>query len=417
MNTTIDAELQMKHPIAKESKAETRLDYLDGLRGIASVFVILCHLAAIFLSSYHTYQPDASALSRFFMNSPLNILTNGSTAVQCFFVLSGFLIARKMYRSQPKVSHALSPVRQYVKLVKLVFPAILFAAVLMWCGLMFHLKAAEQNPNLSFALDYNNFKPSVLNAFLLEPFYRVFVEGSRYVEPFWTIRFEFYGAILITAISYFAKDHVKIAKLTYLFCGFVFALISPHLAAFSIGALAFDCLDRKELDDSYIGKGVRWILSKKVFLILLGIFGAYLACLNQTMTGMWAPIRHLPGFISNHAGIIRALGIGLCLVCICKFVFLQKLLSIKPLKFAGKISPYTYAFHWPVTLSLGCGLYLLLAKTKLPYSVSVLFIGIAVTIATFALAFAYTKLIPLIAALEQWIGRKICSLFKKEKVN
>ena len=127
--------------ITTEHQTPTRIEYIDGIRGLASLFVVFCHLAAVFLPHFYSYKQDASTLSHIFINSPFNILTNGSVAVQCFFVLSGFLIARKMYGAKSSNVRSLSPVRQYVKLVKIVFPAILFAAILMWCGLMFHLKA------------------------------------------------------------------------------------------------------------------------------------------------------------------------------------------------------------------------------------------------------------------------------------
>ncbi|MBR2696515.1 MAG: hypothetical protein IKE48_03310, partial [Parasporobacterium sp.] len=34
--------------------------------------------------------------------------------------------------------------------------------------------------------------------------------------------------------------------------------------------------------------------------------------------------------------------------------------SFRPLSFIGKYSGYIYAFHWPVIISLGCGMFLLL---------------------------------------------------------
>ena len=160
---------------------------------------------------------------------------------------------------------------------------------------------------------------------------------------------------------------------------------------------------------------IKWILSKKVLIVLLGIIGIYFACINITVSGIWLPIKYLPNVFYNHIGVLRAFGIGLCLICICEFPFAQKILSLKPLKWMGKISAYTYAFHWPITLSLGCGLYLLLAKTSLPYQITVLFISLSVLVATFILAFLYTKLIPQMNKAEGWIMNKIMSLFKKEK--
>lgn len=395
----------------------SRIKYLDGLRGIASLFVVFTHLARVFFPNLYYYNMAASAFERFFCGSPLNVITNGKTAVHCFFVLSGFLIARKMYQQKSNGNRTLSPVRQYVKFVKLVFPAVMLAAILMWCGLMFHLKAAAQNPSLGFVLDYNNFKPTFLSAFIVDPFFNVFVDESLYIAPFWTIRFEFYGGILITIVSYFAKDHIRIAKLTYIFCGIVFALISPNLTSFVVGAFVFDCIERKEDDASLLGKCTRWILSKKILLALLGILGIYLASINHTLTGIWAPLKHI-SFVLSYLDVIRAVGIGICLICIFEFAVLQKILSFKPLNWLGKISAYTYAFHWPITLSLGCGLYLLLAKTTLPYYAVVSIISAAVIFVTMGLAFSYTKLVPLMRKAEKLGFDKLKGLlmkFKKEK--
>ncbi len=118
---------------------QNRLSHIDGIRGIASILVIFCHLACIFYMPYYKNTPGSSVFSKLFLASPLNVLTNGHTAVQCFFVLSGFLIARKLYLKRENAVQ--SPISQYLKLLKVVIPAVLFSAMLMGSGMMCHQKA------------------------------------------------------------------------------------------------------------------------------------------------------------------------------------------------------------------------------------------------------------------------------------
>lgn len=403
-----------KESISVSNEQIGRIAYFDGIRGIASILVVFCHLACVFLPNLYFYENATSKFYRFFFNTPLNVLTNGEFAVQCFFVLSGFLIARKMYALKQNNAKPFSPVKTYFKFVKIVFPAILLAAFLMRVGLMFHLQAAELNSELDFVLGYNNFTPTFLSAFFTEPFYRVFVSGSNYVGPFWTIRYEFYGTFLISAISFFAANRTKNTKMFYIFCGLIFAFINPYLTSFVVGAFVFDCLERRNVDNSWIDKIFNYILSNKILIVLFGIAGIYFASTSLKLTGFWKPIKYFCTIIDVDPTIFRAFGIGQCLICVHEFSFLKTLLAAKPFKWLGKISAQIYAFHWPIILSVGCGLYLLLAN-KLTYSIIVLIISASVLAVTILFAFSYIKLVPLIDRLGKQIAEKIQSFIKAKK--
>lgn len=389
----------------KKSLQSGRIDYIDGIRGISSILVIFCHLACVFIPGLYFVENIRNGFERLWINSPLNVLTNGNTPVQCFFVMSGFLIARKMYQPSKKMN---SPLREYRKLLRVVIPGILFAFVLMVSGLMFHIKAANHNSIMSFVNDYNNFNPTFLNV-VKDIFFSTFVDKSIYVGPFWTIKYEFLGALLITAISYYAAAN-KHSKSFYILFGIGLLFINPYLVSFVIGAFVFDCL-YKENDETLLGKAVGFLLSKKALVIVLFVIGLYLLCVNNYLSKIWKPFKLLQ-ILKFTPEIVAAMGVGTCLLCIEKTKVIKKFLSIRPLKFLGSISAYTYAFHWPIILSLGCGMYLLL-ENLLPYYYCVLIISLSVIIVTIILSYLFTKLLPKILVFEKKIGEKVAGRFKK----
>ena len=111
----------------------------------------------------------------------------------------------------------------------------------------------------------------------------------------------------------------------------------------------------------------------------------------------------------KNVGLYRAFGIALCLTCMEAIPALKKPFTLKIFRFLGKISAYVYIFHWPIILSLGCGLYLLLQDV--PYELAVSLITVAVVAVSCGVGFLYGNLQPIIIrgenTLAEFFGRKL----------
>lgn len=366
-------------------KGRDRLDYLDGIRGIASIFVVFCHIVCVFLPQFYYYDKADSAISQFWLNTPLNIITNGRFSVQWFFTLSGFLIARKIYTKREQA--ITSPFKTYRKLLGIVAPAVIFSAALMVLGGMYHFKALELSPELEFVVDYNNF-PVRFTDVLWNIFVKPFIKSSDFVGPFWTIRYEMLGSVLVAAVSWYAYSNPKYSKWIYLVLSvYLTTVFSAHLVAFMMGALAYDCIYRLDTDKSILGRLINKCLTNKPLCVLALLIGTYFATINLSLSGIWAPLAKLP----IGSGLFRVGGITITLVCICRMKGLQRLLSVRLFRWLGSVSAFTYAFHWPIILSWGCGLFVLLYG-KVDYAVLVALITVSVLLLSIVMAYGYMKL-------------------------
>ncbi len=369
-------------------KRTERLQYLDGVRGIASVFVVFCHLACIFVPNIFFFEQATTKYDKVWLYSPLNVITNGNAAVICFFFMSGFLIARRNYINSKSIIVE-SPFKEYRKLLRVVVPGVLLSALLMQFGLMYHLKAASEYPLLSFVNDYCNFKPTFFGV-INDALFSTFIKGSKYVGPFWTICYEFFGALIIKTVSFFAVRNGKYSKLYYLVFSFLFLFIYNYIVAFFSGAFIFECVydDGKSCD--IIDRFVKFVFSKKYLFIPFFIIGLYFACINLEGVGIYSIINYIP-LLGKSTFLFRTFGISICFLCIEKIGFLQKVLSMSVLKWLGSISAYTYAFHFPIILSAGCGVFLVFVE-RISYYGAVIIASVVSIILTLLLSYFYTKL-------------------------
>lgn len=331
----------------------TRLNFLDGIRGFMAVNVVLAHFLMLFFPVAGIFQTAGFPAGWAYQADLLfgRLFVNGEGAVQYFFVLTGFLMARsclpgRVWQQQDLLRKS---VNRYLRLLPMVAGATVFVYLTMVLNLQYHRQIADQLPMPDMVRIHNDFTPTI--PFLIRSiFYMPFMEISPFVNPFWTIRYEFWGYLLCMLACYVLQGS-KLRRL-----GFVVVMvllwmqIDEYYVGFFLGVLTADLCFCPEADATVLSRFYGKLLNRKAVAWLLLIPGLWLAYFDLH--------EHLP-VLSRVTG--KALGISILLFCMMKLPVLTRPFSWKPMQLLGKYSFGIYAFHWPLMLSVEAKLFDLLS--------------------------------------------------------
>jgi peptidoglycan/LPS O-acetylase OafA/YrhL len=168
-----------------------RIDYIDGLRGVAILGVVL----------FHAYDRWTSVVPYGSRYSDFVIFKNGWLGVYLFFVISGFVITMTLSRTKTFVGFI-------VKRWKRLFPAMLFCSVVIYLTASFFNERPAGNVTLSQLIPGLIFvHPRYIEA--ATGFYPGNLEGS-----FWSIFVEWKFYISFGLLYYL----VGVKKAIYVFC-------------------------------------------------------------------------------------------------------------------------------------------------------------------------------------------------------
>lgn len=343
----------MRHDHSPAS-GQTKLPFLDGIRGLMALSVVISHFTVVFFPQMQlqAFAGSEGGCLSLFAKTPLSVLVNGNIAVQYFFVLTGFLVARTFFtRSVDHEQIIQRCVNRYLRLLPIVLAATAFTALTMCLGLQYHLKINDLLINRDFLPYYCNFRPTVGN-FLVNTFVYPFIRNSAYVGPFWTIHYEFFGYILAMVICHLFRES-RFRRLGYLVSAVLcFSQLNPNYAPFVFGVFVGDLKynDRPDILDGILGR----LIGKPFVTFAALVIGGYFACCPLYYATIYAPLRHLPKVTPD---LIRAVGAAMVLYALLHLPRVQKFCSNKLFLFLGRISYPVYAIHWPIMLSLQCWLF------------------------------------------------------------
>jgi peptidoglycan/LPS O-acetylase OafA/YrhL len=316
-----------------------RKAFLDGLRGVAALVVLICHVLLVLapdLFALNGTTEWAIALSTI-GKSPLALLWNGSAAVCAFFVLSGYVVTD--FAQRTVLSLPAQAIRRYLRLA---IP-ILITSSLAWLLLRLGLLCNGAPPDIvgGWMAGWYRFAPS-FPAMAYEALAGSFLTGSNtYNLDLWTMHAELMGSLCVMLVCAIARNRGERTLLNVIL---IAVTITDYLPLFAVGALLHDY----EAELSRIG----WRLS-----IVLFIAGAY-ACSMPLVGDEIALPRHalLPRIFPGGAHYWHVIGASLIVLAVLQATSLQQMFGSAIGRFLGRISFTLYLIHIPLLASVTAAL-------------------------------------------------------------
>lgn len=325
--------------------------FLDGLRGLAAVIVVIDHFAI----SFFQRATDASIafthvpfIENLILQTPLHILVSGNFAVCIFFVLSGFVLSAKFFATRDRKVVVASAWRRYVRLELPIFASVMLSFLLMISPFLYNQTAALISGS-SWLRDLWPIVPTLPDA-LYHATIGVFIDAkSQYNTVLWTMQIELVGSFLVFALL-FAVGRWHYRFLVYIALAVV--LFNSYLLCFVAGVA---------LCDWYTNVRTKPQLAKRAWIPLLTVSllaGAVpVGLLAGTMFGI------LPDWIGYGTDVptrLHIVGAILLVYILVATPVLQRALALRPVKYLGRISFGLYLTHLLVLGTVSCWLFIML---------------------------------------------------------
>lgn len=300
-----------------------RIDYIDGIKGIAAISIFSWHFA---LATGHIYMPLDSLCS----HPVTKILIDGCVSVCLFILLSGFSNALSLSRKAMDISSVKNTIaKRYLRLAVPIAPILIIIFLMRCCGLMCNYDYAQWASWDSATHCYNVSTMNYLLPFRLIKAILVSPMGDTTgVElPTWMLRYILLGSYIVLMLHILThnmkkRNQIGIACFVTFLCGY---MISPYYIPMIAGFIllsAYPYLQNNKL---------KYVIS--IISICLTIYCYYF----------------IPQIKFPMSGVITAI---LLFISVMTNPLLQKLLGLGIFKKLGRVSFMVYLVHMPIICSM-----------------------------------------------------------------
>lgn len=357
----------------------SRLAYLEGLRGIAAVIVVMNHIVVSFFPALYNGDPNQAhyPFEVIVANTPLTIVYGGNFAVSVFFVLSGYVLTYAQLRKASKPRILVSVTRRYIRLTIPVLVSCLLGYLFIACGWMFNRDAAGLTFS-SWWLDRMFPNIADIGKALADGFGRVYWQmGSDYNPVLWTMSVEMIGSVgifVLLKISLLQQKR-KLSWLVWLAIGI--CLMNTYYFCFLAGILICKA-DMEDLQGLLLYRS--WVP-----LLLLGVWlGSF--PFTQKISSFYEPLAFLFSGMTRPGHSARMVGAIIVVYAVVFSPQLQGLFSKNWLVKTGRISFSMYLLHTILLCSFMCYVFLILYPAYgygWAFAVSFLIFGIVLVVTAY----------------------------------
>lgn len=376
---------------------------LEGLRGFASLSVVIGHFCFVMLPFLASpfYPSGASATTQFeriAVLPPFSLAFSAEAAVCIFFVMSGYVLSTRFMREGNVEDLQRAAGKRYLRLAIPTGVSILGA----WLLVNFEVILTQYAPEMGVAGWVNTWYTR--NDSLVQVFWNAFVGGplfahTEYNPPIWTIQVELIGSIYLFAMLSLFKARPILLVLWSAFFANIIGFGAPNALfylCFIFGAL-INLIDVKS----------NQILAN--FLVLLGVIGV---CYNLSPPFDFMRVVSLPDlrpfgpdFNLNSQLFWHSIG-GVLLVCgVVNSNMASFILSRRIPVFLGKISFSMYLLHMPILMSLGLAAIWWLKTVGFEHQTSAMMAFVIYLAAVIGLSIPFYRFV-------DWPATKISSAFR-----
>ena len=333
----------MKAVIDKSSK---RIEWIDGLRGIACILIFTHHFLCAFFPSTHygtgAMSHGSNGWDVRLTQSPLSAVVNGNFWVCVFCLLSGLVLSYQIFCADDFSKVPNTMVKRYFRLAFPVFVTSFIVFIMMKLSLFTNGQANEimQSPWMGdfYQGDYG------LKEVFLTSFVTVWFQGDNtFSTAFWVLKYIFIGSFLSYILSMISRNRKRTVLVIHLFLMYVFFTMGNYFYMLSVFGTFLAYIMVYEKKPKYCG-----IIG--FLCILLGLFlGGFPT--EIAPTNIYRLISKQEYWVHHSVGAI------LFVFGIYYLGIAGKALSGKIFRELGKISFAVYLLHIPILLSFSTTLF------------------------------------------------------------
>lgn len=346
-----------------------RITWIDGLRGVASLFIVFHH----FIMGYYpaAYQ-GAQALTHMeggveaeFSQSPLAFFAIGDLWVSVFCLVSGFVISYQVFHMTDEKQFSRSLLKRYPRLMLPVFALSAIVFVMLHLNLFFNTQAAALTGSEWLAQFYQD--KTTLSDLIFSSIADTWIVGysTLYSNAFWMLADLFGGSFMAYILAAMSKGMNRRVIFVYIGAALIYLSTNSRLTDFALGVLISYIVAQYGESIHKHKKGC--VAAGLVMLVLSVVLGAYPVA--YAPTNAYRFLNHLPDRLNPYY-FYHMLASALLVMAIWLLNPLRKLLSAKPVRFLGKISYSIYLVHIPVLFSLSAWLLIKLTEATGEYNIS-----------------------------------------------